>query len=242
VGAARGRGDGGDAAQMGEGGLATQPLGVVTGGDQQLPGGVDPDPGQGDQGGGDRADQFLELGVKLGELGLELLPSAGQDPQGGFGGQRWQRRKLVSGWSVASAAWARGEPLRSASSSCAARADPRSPSRLSCPSGWRRPHAAAAGPPCRDAVPMGGCCPKRRDSNVTDFDRLTWDEAMRRGHEALIASEGLYDEINALEGRSNIDIEKHLRRSEVKATQAQVWLALARELGGRGDRYGHEGT
>jgi hypothetical protein len=45
--------------------------------------------------------------------------------------------------------------------------------------------------------------PRRRDSNVTDFD-------------------GLYDEINALEGRSNIDIEKHLRRSEVKATQAQV--------------------
>jgi hypothetical protein len=89
---------------------------------------------------------------------------------------------------------------------------------------------------------MGGCCPERRDSNVTDFDGLTWDEAMRRGHEALIASEGLYDEINALEGRSNIDIEKHLRRSEVKATQAQVWLALARELGGRGDRDGHEGT
>jgi hypothetical protein len=71
---------------VGEGGLATQPLGVVAGGDQQLPGGVDPDPGQGDQGGGDRADQFLELGVKLGELGLELLPAAGQDPQGGFGG------------------------------------------------------------------------------------------------------------------------------------------------------------
>jgi hypothetical protein len=88
----------------------------------------------------------------------------------------------------------------------------------------------------------GWLLPEEEDSNVTDFDRLTWDEAMRRGHEALIASEGLYDEINALEGRSNIDIEKHLRRSEVKATQAQVWLALARELGGRGDRYGHEGT
>jgi hypothetical protein len=89
---------------------------------------------------------------------------------------------------------------------------------------------------------MGGRCPERRDSNVTDFDGLTWDAAMRRGHAALIASEGLYDEINTLEGRSNIDIEKHLRRSEVKATQAHVWLALARELGGQGDRYGHAGT
>jgi hypothetical protein len=35
---------------------------------------------------------------------------------------------------------------------------------------------------------------------------------------------------------------KHLQRSEVKAAQAQVWLALARELGSQGDRYGHPGT
>jgi hypothetical protein len=49
-------------------------------------------------------------------------------------------------------------------------------------------------------------------------------------------------QINAAEGRSNLDIEKHLRRSEVKATHAQVWLALARELGNQGDRYGHPGT
>jgi hypothetical protein len=34
---------------------------------------------------------------------------------------------------------------------------------------------------------------------------------MRRGHATLIASESLYDELNVLEGRSNIDIEKHLR-------------------------------
>jgi hypothetical protein len=66
---------------------------------------------------------------------------------------------------------------------------------------------------------------------VTDYDELTWYEAMRRGHAALLASEHLYDDINASEGRSNIDIEKHLRRAEVKAAQAQVWLALARELG-----------
>jgi hypothetical protein len=77
---------------------------------------------------------------------------------------------------------------------------------------------------------------------MTDFDKLTWDEAIRRGHAALTASERLYDEIDTLEGRSNTDIEKHLRRSEVKATQAQVWLALARDLSRQGDRYGYPGT
>jgi hypothetical protein len=70
-----------------------------------------------------------------------------------------------------------------------------------------------------------------------DFGELTWEDAARRGHAALTESERLYAEINAAEGRSNIDIEKHLRRSEVKAAHAQVWLALARELGSRGDRY-----
>jgi hypothetical protein len=77
---------------------------------------------------------------------------------------------------------------------------------------------------------------------VTEFDELTWNEAMRRGHAALIESESLYEDINTLKGRSNLDIEKHLRRSEVRAIQAQVWLALARELGSQGDRYGHPGT
>jgi hypothetical protein len=70
-----------------------------------------------------------------------------------------------------------------------------------------------------------------------DFSKLTWDDATRRGHAALTESERLYAETNAAEGRSNIDIEKHLRRSEVKAAHAQGWLALARELGSRGDRY-----
>jgi hypothetical protein len=83
---------------------------------------------------------------------------------------------------------------------------------------------------------------RREETSTSDLDGLTWDETMRRGHAALIASEGPYDEINALEGRSNLDIEKHLRRSEVKATQAQVWLAPARELGGQGDRSGHAET
>ena len=77
---------------------------------------------------------------------------------------------------------------------------------------------------------------------MTAFDDLTWHEAMRLGHEALIESEYLYEDINASEGRSNLDIEKHLRRAEVRATQAQVWLALASELGSQGERYGHPGT
>jgi len=77
---------------------------------------------------------------------------------------------------------------------------------------------------------------------MPEFEELNWQEAMRRGHAALLDSEQLYDDINAAEGRSNLDIEKHLRRSEVKATQAQVWLALARELGNQDDRYGHPGT
>jgi hypothetical protein len=77
---------------------------------------------------------------------------------------------------------------------------------------------------------------------MTALDDLTWQEAMRQGHSALIESESLYAEINAAEGRSNLDIEKHLRRAEVKASQAQVWLALASELGSQGDRYGHPGT
>jgi hypothetical protein len=74
---------------------------------------------------------------------------------------------------------------------------------------------------------------------VTDFDEQTWDEAMRCAHAAIVASERLYEEIAAPEGRSSIDIDKRLRRSEVKAAQAQVWVALARELAAEGNRYGH---
>jgi hypothetical protein len=59
---------------------------------------------------------------------------------------------------------------------------------------------------------------------MPDFEELTWQEAMRRGYAALLDSKHLYDDINASEGRSNLDIEKHLRRSEVKAAHAQVCL------------------
>jgi predicted transcriptional regulator len=87
-------------------------------------------------------------------------------------------------------------------------------------------------------MPAGG----REGTAMTEFDELTWDAAMRRAYAALIVSERLYEEIDAAGGRSNIDIEKHLRRSEVKAIQAQVWLELAREIGREDDRYGHSTT
>ena len=77
---------------------------------------------------------------------------------------------------------------------------------------------------------------------MTAFENLTWHEAMRQGYGALMESESLYADINASEGRSNLDIEKHLRRAEVKAAQAQGWFALASELGSQGERYGHPGT
>jgi hypothetical protein len=80
VGATRGRGDGRGTAQVGEGGFGAEPLGIVAGGDQQLAGGVDPDPGQGEQGGGDGGDQGLQLAIEVVELALELLPTPGQGP------------------------------------------------------------------------------------------------------------------------------------------------------------------
>jgi hypothetical protein len=36
---------------------------------------------------------------------------------------------------------------------------------------------------------------------MTAFDKLTWNQAMRQGHAALLESERLYDDINASEGR-----------------------------------------
>jgi predicted transcriptional regulator len=72
---------------------------------------------------------------------------------------------------------------------------------------------------------------------MTRWEELTWEKAMRHAHEAVAMSERLYDEIDALEGRSNVDIEKHLRRAEVKAAHAQAWVAVAQALGKQGDRY-----
>jgi predicted transcriptional regulator len=73
---------------------------------------------------------------------------------------------------------------------------------------------------------------------MAEWRELTWDEAMRRGYEALSRGEAIYEEIDAEEGRSNIDIEKHLRRAELRLAQANAWLAMARELGWQRDDYG----
>jgi hypothetical protein len=68
-------------------------------------------------------------------------------------------------------------------------------------------------------------------------EELTWETAMQRAYEAVSLSERLYEEIDDVEGRSNVDIEKHLRRAEVKAAHAQTWVAVAQALGTQGDRY-----
>jgi hypothetical protein len=44
---------------------------------------------------------------------------------------------------------------------------------------------------------------RRGGHGMPNFDELTWKEAMRRGHAALIESERLYDDINVEDGRSN---------------------------------------
>src|SRR6266545_913890 len=72
---------------------------------------------------------------------------------------------------------------------------------------------------------------------MSEWRELTWDDAMRRGYEALSSGEALYEEIDAEQGRSNIDIEKHLRRAELKLAQAHAWLAMARELAWQRDDY-----
>lgn len=68
---------------------------------------------------------------------------------------------------------------------------------------------------------------------MAEWNALTWEDAMRRGYMALAASEAIYDDIDAAQGRSNVDIEKHLRRAEVKAAQAQAWFLMAAEVGAR---------
>jgi predicted transcriptional regulator len=67
---------------------------------------------------------------------------------------------------------------------------------------------------------------------MSEWRELTWDDAKQRGYEALSHGEALYEEIDAEQGRSNIDIEKHLRRAELKLAQVHAWLAMARELAG----------
>jgi predicted transcriptional regulator len=71
---------------------------------------------------------------------------------------------------------------------------------------------------------------------MASWNELTWVEAMQRAFDAVSLSEQLYDEIDELQGRSNVDIEKHLRRAEVKAAHAQAWIVIAQALVTRGNR------
>jgi hypothetical protein len=72
---------------------------------------------------------------------------------------------------------------------------------------------------------------------MESWDEFTWGKAMQRAYEAVSVSERLYDDIDTLEGCSDADIEKHLRRAEVKAAHARTWVAIAQALGTQGDRY-----
>lgn len=72
---------------------------------------------------------------------------------------------------------------------------------------------------------------------MAEWNELTWDKAMKLAYEAVRVSERLYDDIDTLDGRSNVDVEKHLRRAEVKAAHSRTWVAIAQALGTQGDRY-----
>ncbi len=66
---------------------------------------------------------------------------------------------------------------------------------------------------------------------MSGLGRSTWNEAMERGRAALIDSERLFEDINASEGRSNLDIEQHLRRSEVPAVVLRPNFYMSNLLG-----------
>jgi hypothetical protein len=65
VSAAGGHRDRGGPAQPGKRGFRAEPVAVVPGGNQQLPGGLHPDPGQRQEFGGGGGDQRGELGVEV---------------------------------------------------------------------------------------------------------------------------------------------------------------------------------
>ena len=64
---------------------------------------------------------------------------------------------------------------------------------------------------------------------MAEWRELTWEDAMRRGYEALRGGEALYEEIDAEQGRST-SIESTYRRADPKLAQAHAWLPW-RELG-----------
>lgn len=76
---------------------------------------------------------------------------------------------------------------------------------------------------------------------MSDWTKLTWADAMQRGYDAIRAAQAIYEEMDAEQGRSNLDIEKHLRRAEVKLAEGQTWFVMARELGSQQDRFSGSG-
>jgi hypothetical protein len=81
TGAAAAGGLWGDPAEFGEGGLTVDPLGIVTGGDEELAGDLDPDAGQLERLGRGGSDQAVDLLVQRLDLLIEALPTAGQVAQ-----------------------------------------------------------------------------------------------------------------------------------------------------------------
>jgi hypothetical protein len=72
---------------------------------------------------------------------------------------------------------------------------------------------------------------------MSEWRELTWDDGMQWGYEALIGGEARYEEIDAEQGRSIIDIESTcsaLTRSSPKRTPGCPW----REPGWRRADYG----
>jgi hypothetical protein len=66
---------------------------------------------------------------------------------------------------------------------------------------------------------------------MSEWTTMTWSDAMQHGYQALCDADAIYDELDLERQRSNLDIEKHLRRAEIKLAAAHAWFAMARELG-----------
>jgi hypothetical protein len=86
--------DGRDSAQTGEGGLASQPLGVVSGHDQQRRGVIGTDACQRDQLRGDLRHQPIELCIQLGDLFREGFLTASHRTERELGCRRYVTRVI----------------------------------------------------------------------------------------------------------------------------------------------------
>ena len=82
-----GRGvDRGDPAEVREGGLGADPLGVVAGGDEQQGGGVDADTMQAEQTRRRRFDEASEFAVEAGAVGVDVEHAVTKGLHGQLGG------------------------------------------------------------------------------------------------------------------------------------------------------------